>query len=112
MSRSTKSCCSRSPADRAGALLLALALGWTLAGCVSPAGQEPDTLRLGVALYSQDDTFIASVTQDLERMVQEAEVAQGRKINISVVDGANNQTTQMEQVDRFLRIRRRRRRSR
>ena len=31
-------------------------------------------------------------------MVQEAEVAQGRKINISVVDGANNQTTQMEQV--------------
>lgn len=102
MSRSTKSCCSRSPADRAGALLLALALGWTLAGCVSSSGQESDTLRLGVALYSQDDTFIASVTQDLERMVQEAEVAQGRKINISVVDGANNQTTQMEQVDRFL----------
>lgn len=102
MSRSTKSCCSRSPADRAGALLLALALAWTLAGCGSPAGQEPDTLRLGVALYSQDDTFIASLTQELERMVQEAEVAQGRKINISVVDGANNQTTQMEQVDRFL----------
>ena len=78
MSRSTKSCCSRSPADRAGALLLALALAWTLAGCGSPAGQEPDTLRLGVALYSQDDTFIASLTQELERMVQEAEVAQGK----------------------------------
>ena len=77
MSRSTKSCCSRSPADRAGALLLALALAWTLAGCGSPAGQEPDTLRLGVALYSQDDTFIASLTQELERMVQEAEVARG-----------------------------------
>ncbi|MCM1440747.1 MAG: galactose ABC transporter substrate-binding protein, partial [Roseburia sp.] len=63
-------------------------------------GQE--TLRLGVALYSQDDTFISSITQNLERMVQEAEVDLGRKINISMADGANNQTTQMEQVDRFL----------
>lgn len=102
MNRNTRSCCSRSPADRALAALLGLALAWTAAGCAASPAKDPDTLRLGVAVYSQDDTFIASVTRDLERMVQEEEVAQGRKINISVVDGANNQTTQMEQVDRFL----------
>ena len=100
MSRNTKSCCSRW-ADRGTALLLAACLALSLGGCAPQEG-ERETLRLGVAVYSQDDTFIASITQELERMVQEAEVARGRKINISVVDGANNQTTQMEQIDRFL----------
>lgn len=102
MSRNIKSCCSRSPADRALALLLALVLTLSLAGCAGRGEEESDTLRLGVALYAQDDTFIASITQNLERMVQAAEVELGRKINISLADGANNQTTQMEQVDRFL----------
>lgn len=101
MSRNIKSCCSRW-VERGLALLLGAALLTGPAGCAPARGKEPDTLRLGVAVYSQDDTFIASVTQELERMVRDVEVAQGRKINISVVDGANNQTTQMEQVDRFL----------
>lgn len=101
MSRNIKSCCSRW-GERCLALLLSLALLPAAPGCAPAREKETDTLRLGVAVYSQDDTFIASVTQNLERLVQEAEVELGRKINISVVDGANNQTTQMEQVDRFL----------
>lgn len=100
MSRNIKSCCSRSRASRGLALLLAALLA--LSGCAGPGEKDSGTLRLGVALYSQDDTFISSVTKNLERLVQEAEVELGRKINISVVDGANNQTTQLEQVDRFL----------
>ncbi len=100
MNRNIKSCCSRW-ARRGPALLLALALLCS-PGCAPAREQETDTLRLGVALYTQDDTFISSVTQELERMVQEAEVELGRKINISVMDGANNQTTQLEQIDRFL----------
>lgn len=63
-------------------------------------GRQPDPLpffilRLGVALYAQDDTFIASLTQDLERLVQEAEVERGQRINLTVMDAANNQTAQM-----------------
>lgn len=70
-------------------------------------GRQPDPLpffilRLGVALYAQDDTFIASLTQDLERLVQEAEVERGQRINLTVMDAANNQTAQMGQVDRLL----------
>ena len=101
MSRNIKSFCSQSPASRGLALLLAAAL-LSAAGCAAARERDGDTLRLGVALYAQDDTFISSVTQNLERMVQESEVKLGRRINISVVDGANNQTTQLEQVDRFL----------
>lgn len=101
MSRNIKSCCSRSLADRAVGLLLALAL-LAVPGCAPQGEESRETLRLGVALYAQDDTFISSITQNLERMVQEAEVELGRKINISMADGANNQTTQMEQIDRFL----------
>ena len=101
MSRNIKSFCSRSQASRGLALLLAAAL-LSAAGCGAARERDGDTLRLGVALYTQDDTFISSVTQNLERMVQESEVKLGRRINISVVDGANNQTTQLEQVDRFL----------
>ena len=102
MSRSTRSCSSRLPLRRLAAFALAAALALGAAGCGGRGAERQDTLRLGVALYSQDDTFIASIAQHLERMAQEAEVDQGRRINLSLADGANNQTTQMEQIDRFL----------
>lgn len=102
MSRNIRSFCSRLPLRRAAAALLALLLAAALPGCAREDRKETEPLRLGVALYAQDDTFIASVTQYLERCTQEAEVAMDRKINLSIADGANNQTNQMEQVDRFL----------
>lgn len=82
-------------------LLLLLTVGTLLAGCSS---KEPatDTLRVGVALYTQDDTFISTILQNMERIAQEAEAGAGIKINLSIADGRSNQTTQLEQVDRFL----------
>lgn len=101
MSRTFKSCCSRSLPSRLWALGLAALL--LLPGCASAKDQEEDnTLRVGVALYTQDDTFISTIAQDLERMAQEAEAGGGLKLNLSVADGRSNQTTQMDQVDRFL----------
>ena len=102
MSRPIRSFCSRLPLRRIAALLLPAALALSAAGCRGEGTEAEDTLRLGVALYSQEDTFIVSIAQNLERMVQEAEVDLGRRINVSLADGANNQTTQMEQIDRFL----------
>ena len=55
-----------------------------------------------MALYTQDDTFISTVAQNLERMVREAESGTGRKITLFIADGKSSQTTQMDQVDRFL----------
>ena len=84
MRRKIKSCCSRScrppageTAGRAGPLLLLglllLGLLLLLAACGGQRRQD-DSLRIGVALYTQDDTFISSMSQDLEQLAQEAGV--------------------------------------
>lgn len=101
MTRNIRSSSSRSlPECIAGLLAAALLLG--AAGC-APAGEtDPSALRIGVALYDQDDTFISSVVQHLERLAQETGIKREQKINLSLADGGSNQTTQMEQVDRFL----------
>ena len=103
-----KSCCFRScrpPAvnERAGRWALALLLTAALllpAGCGE--GAKDDNLRIGVALYTQDDTFISTVAQNLERLAQDAESETGLKITLLISDSRSNQTTQMDQVDRFL----------
>lgn len=103
MIRTMKNCCSRWRLKRRGkALILAALLVCALVGCGSKEREKNNTLRVGVALYTQDDTFISTIVQHLERMAQEAESSEDLKINLSVADGRSNQTTQLEQVDRFL----------
>ena len=75
-------------------LLAALVL---LSGC---GGRKDDSLRIGTALYTQDDTFISTVAQNLEWMVREAESGTGNKITLFTADGKSSQSTQMDQVDR------------
>lgn len=80
------------------ALILAPAL--LLSGCGQ--GRQAPTVRVGVALYDQSDTFISTVTQQLEQLFQEEEQLRGIKINVSLADGRSSQSVQNEQVDRFL----------
>ncbi len=107
MRRKIKSCCfpsCRPPAGKRRArsrLCLLMAAILLLTACGRRKGQE-DSLRIGVALYTQDDTFISAMTQDLELLAQEAERSTGRTITLFISDGKSNQTTQMDQVDRFL----------
>ena len=77
------------------AALLAL-----LPGCGRAAATP--TVRVGVAVYDQTDTFISTITQHLEQLFQEREQHLGVKINLSVADGRSSQSMQNEQVDRFL----------
>ena len=103
MRRKTRSCCfpsCRPPAARRGLRLAALCLALCLlAGC---SGGKDDALRIGVALYTQDDTFISDLAQNLEGMVREAEGETGRQITLFIADSLNSQATQLDQVDRFL----------
>lgn len=82
-------------------LLNGLVLVLLLSACGGQE-QEDDGLRIGVTLYTQDDTFISSMSQNLERLAREAESETGIKITLLISDSRHNQTTQMDQVDRFL----------
>ena len=56
-------------------LLAAVMLIVLLAAC-GGGTSAPRTLRIGVALYQQDDTFISSVARELQRAAQEAQTRQ------------------------------------
>lgn len=83
--------------------LAALALLFAMLAASGCGGaKERTTVRVGVALYRQDDTFISTVAQQLEQRFQEEEQARGIQINLSLADGRGSQSVQNEQVDRFL----------
>lgn len=92
MKQKMKSCC----------FLLFLEILILLSGCSSNNNNSANTLRIGVALYTQDDTFISSIVQNLEKLAQQNE-NENLKINITIMDGKSNQTTQMEQIDQLIR---------
>ena len=81
----------------AAVVLAVLAL---LAGCGKE--QETPTVRIGVALYQQEDTFLSTVVQNLEQLARAEEQARGIKINLNVTDARGSQSAQNEQVDTFL----------
>ena len=69
---------------RIGCLIAALSLLMTLSACHTGGEAEP-TLRIGVALYQQEDTFIETVTRELQRVALEKEQAQNCKINLYIL---------------------------
>ena len=73
-----------------------------LVGCSLSSKKESPTLRIGVAVYLQDDTFIGTLVQDLERLAQKWESAENLKINLNIVDGRGSQATQNDQIDRLI----------
>ena len=80
-----------------------LALAAVLLGLCGCAGErETPTIRVGVALYLQEDTFISTVVQNLEQLAQAREAELGIKLNFSITDARSSQTSQNDQVDRFL----------
>lgn len=85
------------------AFLLAVLLTLVpLSGCKNGGDNDATTVRVGVALYQQDDTFIATIAQNLEQRSKEKEQQRGVKINLSITDSRGSQAAQNEQVDRFL----------
>lgn len=81
-------------------IALALALALALTGCANE--RKTPTVRIGVALYQQDDTFISTVAQQLDRLFQAEEQKRDLKMNLTLADGRGSQSAQNEQVDRFL----------
>lgn len=65
--------------------LLACVLLFT--GCENRDPEKTETVRVGVAIYQQNDTFISNVVQEMERLAREKEGESLLKINLSIADG-------------------------
>ena len=62
--------------------------------------QQIETVRIGVATYRSDDTFITALCDDLERVSKQMESETGKKIILNIADGKNSQSNQNDLVDR------------
>ena len=88
---------------RAAALASALCLMGTIGGCT---GSKPDAkrtqIKIGMTLYKQDDTFIATVRDHFVEAAKAREAADNVKISVNIMDAKGNQGIQNDQVDKFL----------
>lgn len=70
---------------------------------LSQAGQEEKkSIRIGVTLYRNDDSFINTLRGNIEEQAKEYEKRTGIKVVMDIVDAKGNQNTQNSQVDRFI----------
>ncbi len=61
-----------------------------------------DTLKIGVMVYSGDDTFISNMMNSLKRIAAEYEQETGTRINLNILDAKESQATQNDQVGRCI----------
>ncbi|GAA0785258.1 galactose ABC transporter substrate-binding protein [Hathewaya limosa] len=59
-------------------------------------------IKVGVALYKFDDTFISTVRQAIEKEAQTLGKEKDVKITVNPVDGQGQQATQNDQIDTFI----------
>ena len=63
---------------------------------------EKKEIKVGVALYKFDDTFISSVKDEIQKAADAKSKESGVKITINAVDGQGQQAMQNDQVDTFI----------
>ncbi len=64
--------------------------------------QEPKSIKIGVTLYDQYDTFVAQLMEEFNTYASAKEEETGVAINIEVYNAADSQSTQNNQVEEML----------
>lgn len=84
-------------------ILLACMISGTLTGC-SERGQEAEkrSVKIGVTLYDQYDTFVSQLMEDFDTYAASKEEECGIAINVEVYNAADSQLTQNDQVEEML----------
>lgn len=77
-----------------------------LMGCGQAVSEQDknQTIRIGVALYREDDTFIGNLMSNLEQKAKEYEQATGRRIILDIEGAKSSQLNQNRQVERLLEL--------
>ncbi len=71
-------------------------------GAPSEGASSGKEIKIGVALYKFDDTFISTVRKAIEEDAEAKSKETGEKITINAVDGQGQQATQNDQIDTFI----------
>lgn len=82
------------------ACLAALLVG-LLAGCGSRTGKVT-SIKIGVSVYNQYDTFISQLMDFFEQEAKEKEIKEGVTISIEFQNAAGSQSEQNNQVEDFI----------
>ncbi len=65
-------------------------------------GELPRSLKIGVSVYDQYDTFVASLTECLKSMAKQKEKDEKISINVEVVSAGGKQSVQNDQATDFI----------
>jgi len=90
---------------RLSKVLTMLSIFASLSACTANANaikysNEVKEIKIGVTLYKEDDTFISTITKNIEEIAKEKE---GKyKITINVLDAKGSLSNQSNQVDKFV----------
>lgn len=73
-------------------------------GCTSGNSlkEKDSTMKIGITIYNQYDTFISSMVQEITGYSQSMEEEKGMKIVLDIVSAAGSQTEQNDQVEKFV----------
>lgn len=81
--------------------LVTLVLG-SFTGCTAePEETGPTTVKVGIAIYKFDDTFMTNYRTEMEAYLTGMNTAD-LVYEVQVTDGKNDQATQTEQIDSFI----------
>lgn len=64
--------------------------------------KDNKTIRIGVAIYRGDDTFISTMMGDLDNYAKTIEQEKGIKIKVDITEANENQSIQNDQIDKFI----------
>ena len=86
----------------AGVMAISM-LSALLAGCGGGLPKSgPRSIKIGVTLYDQYDTFVSQLMEDFNAYAAAKEAESGIAINIEVYNAADSQSTQNSQVEEML----------
>lgn len=84
------------------ALLAVLLLSTSaLTACAAKEETGPQTVKVGIAIYKFDDTFMTNYRNAMEEYLNSKSTAD-LTYEVSITDGKNDQATQTEQIDSFI----------
>lgn len=86
----------------AAAALMIIAGAAVFGGAGKKTERLASSVRIGLALYRDDDTFISTLRGKLEECAKNYEQTSGVKVNLDIYGAKGSQITQNSQVERFI----------